>query len=401
MSELKYWVWLAELFSRGSDKPFALLDTFETPQRIFEASEEELSKTGILNPSELARVTRHSLERSEFILKECQRFRMSVVPWNDPVYPERLRHIYGAPTVLYVYGNLAGLDQEPTIGVVGTRRSSDYGNELTDILCYQLASAGMTVISGCATGIDAHAHLGTLKAGGRTVGVLGCSLNVDYPAENNGLKTSILKNGGALISEIPPGSASPRNYFPTRNRIISGLSMGVVVTEAPERSGALISLNHALDQGRDVFCVPPHDLRDPIFRGVVKPLRDGAIAVYDADDILSEYYGEYSHTLSADKAMIEFVRKPAENTPTQKAADGKTSKPKKKAEPPKPKEEVLTPELEGNVKKIYDALTEEPQYVNDLARITELSLAELLSTLTELEIDGLVTSYSGQRYSKS
>lgn len=308
MAELKYWIWLSELFSKGSDKPGALLDYFETPERIFAASAEELAVSGLVNQAETARIMRHSLERSEFILKECGRLKIRVVSLEDPLYPDRLKNIYAAPPVLYVYGDLSGMDDNVVLGVVGTRHPTEYGKTVTDELCYQLAAAGAVIVSGCAVGIDAHAHMGALKAGGRTVGVLGCGLDVDYPAENKGLKRGILKYGGALISELPPGTTVSRKYFPTRNRLISGLSLGVVVTEAPVRSGSLITLNLALEQGRDVFCVPPHDICNPLYQGVVKPLRDGATAVYDINDILFEYYGEYSHKLVADKAVIRYVR---------------------------------------------------------------------------------------------
>lgn len=406
MSELKYWVWLSELFSRGSDKPNALLDLFETPEQIFAASAEALSANGVLNAAETARVTRHSLERSEFILRECERLRIKVIPQESAAYPERLKHIYGAPAVLYCYGDLSGLDEAATLGVVGTRRPSQYGQTVTDELCYQLASAGMVIVSGCAVGIDAYAHMGTLKANGRTIAVLGCGLDVDYPSENNGLKREILRHGGALVSELPPGTGVTGKYFPTRNRLISGLSGGVLVTEAPMRSGSLITLNLALEQGRDVFCVPPHDIHDPMFRGVIKPLREGAIPVYEANDILLEYYGEYSHKLSADKAVIDFVRLANEEPPLRRVADGTTAAVRKESVKPaetektQTKEKLPEPELTGDEKTVYDALTAEPQYANDLARITGLGLSALLSALTELELEGLVTSYSGQRYSK-
>lgn len=205
MAELKYWIWLSELFSKGSDKPGALLDYFETPERIFAASAEELAVSRLVNQAETARIMRHSLERSEFILKECGRLKIRVVSLEDPLYPDRLKNIYAAPPVLYVYGDLSGMDDNVVLGVVGTRHPTEYGKTVTDELCYQLAAAGAVIVSGCAVGIDAHAHMGALKAGGRTVGVLGCGLDVDYPAENKGLKRGILKYGGALISELPPG----------------------------------------------------------------------------------------------------------------------------------------------------------------------------------------------------
>lgn len=388
-----YWIWLSELFAKGSDTPNQLLDRLGTPERIFKASVEELAALGILNAAELTRLNRHSLERAEFILKECERLKIQIAIQSDSLYPDRLRHIYGAPIVLYYYGDFSGLNDIVTLGVVGTRRPSDYGKRITDELCHQLAGAGAAIISGCAVGIDAHAHMGALKAGGKTVAVLGCGLDVDYPAENNGLKREILLHGGALITELPPGSSVSGKYFPTRNRLISGLSLGVVVTEAPLRSGATITLNLALDQGKDVFCVPPHDIHDNMFCGVVKPLREGAIPVYGAEDILDEYRSEYSHKLSAEIATADYMRHTSEEMAKRQAASRVVQKQKTDTS-------QNQPELDGIQKKVYNMLSHEPQYVNELAEASGLSLPEILSALTELEIEGLAVSYSGQRYGR-
>ncbi len=400
MTEITYWVWLSELFARGSDKPNGLLDHFETPKDIFEASADALTATGILTDAEVKRINRHSLERSEYILQECKRLKINIIPKNAKTYPERLRHIFGAPIVLYTYGSLVGLDETPTLAVIGTRHPSEYGAVLTDELCYQLATAGMAIVSGCAVGIDTQAHLGALKAGGRTIAVLGCGLDVNYPPESRELKRQIIRSGGALVTELPPGTAVSGNYFPTRNRIISGLSNGVMVTEAPIRSGALITLNHGLEQGRDVFCVPPHDIHDPIYRGVVKPLRDGAVAVYEVEDVLLEYYGEYSHKLTADKALVDYVRQinTVDSAKTQQKAEKSTEKTKQQGKKTTPKPPAVA--LNGIAKTVYDLLTDQPQYVSDLAAVAGIPLPQLLSTLTELEIEGLVASYSGQRYGK-
>lgn len=391
MSQLKYWIWLSELFPKGSDKPNMLLDAFETPEQIFAADEDQLKRSGTLTEPEMARVLRHGLERSEYIQKEAERLRMQVIPMEDPLYPARLKTIYGAPPLLYVYGDLSGIDDNVILGIVGTREPSDYGIAVTDKLSYELTAAGAAIISGCAVGIDTHAHLGALKAGGKTYGVLGCGLDIDYPTQSNKLKKQILRKGGALISELAPGTTVSGKYFPTRNRLISGLSLGVIVTEAPLRSGSVISLNHALEQGRDTFCVPPHDVYDNRFRGVVIPLRDYAKAVYDANDVLFEYYSEYSHKLTADKVVGEYIRQ---------AADEK-KEPKKADVPVVRQEAIPAVDLVGDKKTVYEALGQEPQYVNDLAEKTGLPLQAILPALTELELEGIVISYSGQRFGRA
>ena len=375
MSDLKYWIWLSELFSYGSDKPNALLDEFDTPERIFHAAEEELARTEILSKDDIARVMRHSLDRSEYIEKECEKLKISIVVQNDSRYPRRLKRIYGAPVLLYVYGDLSGIDEEVVIGVVGTREPSDYGAEVTNQLCYELAGSGVIVVSGCAVGIDANAHLGAVKAGGRTIAVLGCGLDVNYPAANHQLKRQILL----------------------------GLSLGVLVTEAPLRSGSIISLNHALEQGRDTFCIPPHDIYDARFRGVVIPLRDYAKAVYDANDILFEYYNEYSHKLTADKIVGEYMRQISDDkSQLKKVADESAYQINASAAA----EEKKAPDgaslgLTGNKLMVYNLLEAEPQYINEITAKADMPLQKVLSTITELEIDGFAVSYSGQRYGKA
>ncbi|MDD6237658.1 MAG: DNA-processing protein DprA [Clostridiales bacterium] len=402
MSDLKYWIWLSELFSRGSDKPNALLDEFDTPERIFHATEEELARTEILGKDDIARVMRHSLDRSEYIEKECEKLKISIVVQSDTRYPKRLKRIYGAPVLLYVYGNIADIDDEVVIGVVGTREPSEYGTQVTNQLCYELANSGVIIVSGCAVGIDANAHLGAVKAGKRTIAVLGCGLDINYPAANHQLKRQILLNGGALISELPPGTTVNGHYFPTRNRIIAGLSLGVLVTEAPRRSGSIISLNHALEQGRDTFCIPPHDIYDPRYRGVVVPLRDYAKAVYDANDILFEYYNEYSHKLTADKVIGDYMRQiAADRSQLKQVADEsayQTSDAVVQEKPISPDGDSLG--LTGNKLIVYNALDDEPQYINEITVKADMPLQTVLSTITELEIDGFAVSYSGQRYGR-
>ncbi len=403
MSDLRYWIWLSELFSYGSDKPNALLDEFDTPERIFHATEEELIRTELLSKDDIAKIMRHSLERSEYIENECRKLKISVVVQEDSAYPKRLKRIYGAPVLLYVYGDISGIDDEVVIGVVGTREPSEYGAEITEQLCYELAGAGVVVVSGCAVGVDASAHRGAVKAGGRTVAVLGCGLDVNYPAANYQLKREILLSGGALVSELPPGTTVNGHYFPTRNRIISGLSLGVAVTEAPLRSGSIISLNHALEQGRDTFCVPPHDIYDARFRGVVIPLRDYAKAVYDANDILFEYYNEYSHKLTADKIVGEYLRQISnDKLHLKRVADESAYRAEAGADKAKEdKASEAEANLSGNKLTIYRLLESEPQYISEITAKTDMPLQTVLSTITELEIDGLAVSYSGQRYGKA
>ncbi len=216
-------------------------------------------------------------------LEACRRLGLKVLTWADPDYPDRLRVIDYSPAVLFVKGNFLPA-QAWAVAVVGTRRPTYYGRQVARALSRDLAAGGVTVVSGLAVGIDTEAHLGALEAGGWTLAVLGSGLDQVYPWENRQLADRIAE-AGALITEFPPGTQPAAQNFPIRNRIISGLSLGVVVVEADEASGALITAGYAADQGRDVFAVPG-PITSPQSRGTNRLIQDGAGLVTGADDIL-------------------------------------------------------------------------------------------------------------------
>ncbi|MDX6765254.1 MAG: DNA-processing protein DprA [Candidatus Methylacidiphilales bacterium] len=219
-------------------------------------------------------------------LAAIARLGLRVIDQEDPAYPALLKEIYDPPLVLYYRGDLTACNRRP-IAVVGSRHTSHYGQEMAKKLAYQIAYAGLTVTSGLARGIDTFAHQGALAAKGRTVAVLGCSLDQVYPPENRALADMIAEQGGALLSEFPLGTPPDRQTFPMRNRIVSGLSTGLVVVEAGEASGALITARMALDQGRNVFAVPGR-IDQPHAKGCHRLIKEGAKLVEGVEDILNE-----------------------------------------------------------------------------------------------------------------
>lgn len=220
-------------------------------------------------------------------LEEIARLGLRVVDYEDPDYPTLLKEIYDPPLVLYVRGDLAAARRRG-IAIVGSRHTTRYGEDCAKKIAYQIAYAGLSVLSGLARGIDTFAHQGALAARGRTVAVLGCSLDRVYPAENRALADKIAEEGGVLLSEFPLGTPPDRQTFPMRNRIVSGLSQGILVVEAGETSGSLITARMALDQGRSVFAIPGR-IDSPQSRGCHRLLKDGAKLVESAEDILSEF----------------------------------------------------------------------------------------------------------------
>ena len=403
MDNRAYWIWLSLCFSYGSGKPQQLAES-EDIVSIYENRETICESVDYLTPRDGDKLRKISLERAQLILERCDELEVRVIPLNDPEYPQKLRHVYGAPLVLYVQGDISYLNDAPVITVVGTREASDYGKSVTGNLSYQLALAGAAIVSGCAVGIDEYAHRGALKAEGRTVGVLGCGHDIDYPAKNKRLKQEILNRGGALIGELPPGTSVNGKYFPVRNRIMAGLANGVLVTEAPAKSGALITARLANDLDRDVFCVPPYNIYDMKYLGVVPLLREGAKAVFDVTDILEEYTVQYEGRLDLERIARPVITVSGGESETElKVASESVYRSSRKTaykEPDGLGEKPPAPEdLTDRQKKLYEILTFEPIHVDDLTRDLGWATYEVLAVLTELEMLDLVVAHSGRRYS--
>ena len=288
MAGLKYWVWLNEVKNLSNRAKLLLLEHFGTPEEAYYADADEYRLIEGLGAKQIELLADKSLSGADKILGDCQRLGLRILTMQDADYPVRLRNIYEPPCLLYVQGQLPAFDEEVAIAMVGTRRATPYGIETAEKLAFQMAKQGALIVSGAAYGIDSSAHRGALRAGAKTVAVLGNGHDVVYPAGNEWLYRDIAASG-ALLSEYPPGTAAEGWHFPVRNRIISGLCLGTVIVEAPEeRTGALITANTALEQGRDVFAVPgPIDA--PMSRGCNRLIADGAAALTcGAWDILRE-----------------------------------------------------------------------------------------------------------------
>ncbi|HKW23797.1 MAG TPA: DNA-processing protein DprA, partial [Ktedonobacterales bacterium] len=282
----------------------------------------------------------------------------------DPAYPRLLQEIPLPPPVLYVRGTLAPAD-EWALAIVGTRRASAYGKQMTERLAGELARQAITVVSGLARGIDTAAHQAALAAGGRTIAVLGCGPDLVYPPENAKLAARIVEQG-AVITEFPPGTQPEAGNFPARNRLISGLSLGVLVTEAPETSGALITTRFAAEQGRDIFAVPGNvTSRSSV--GANRLIQDGAKMVLEVGDILSELN---LHLAPRQLELLELREALPENA------------------------------SEARLLALLDA-SDEPGHIDDLCRASGLPVAEVSGTLVMLELKGLVRLVGPMTYVKA
>jgi len=390
MSALKYWIWMTELRGLGNQTRLALLRHFGSPEDVFYADEAEILLTEGITREQAAILKDHSLTAADAILADCQRLGIRLLTLQDAEYPGRLKNIYDPPCLLYVKGRLPAFDETVAVAVVGTRDCTPYGVACAEKLGYGLTQGGAVVVSGLAKGIDAAATRGALRSGGVTVGVVGNGLDVHYPYESRYLYEDVAA-AGALISEYPPGTRPAGSHFPARNRIISGLCLATLVVEAPERSGALITAETAMEQGRDVFAVPgPIDAPKSI--GCNQLIRDGAGLVTDAWDILREYEARFPDKLRMDGARE--VPKTLGYQARQQAEP--------KAVPPSLSASRNDLNLTDDQILLLRALSdEEPALVDDLIDQTGIPTRRVLSALTVLEIENLVRQHSGKRYTRA
>lgn len=338
---------------------------------------------------------------------------VQVITLSDANYPGLLMEIPGAPPVLYLKGNPACLMPDK-VSIVGTRKASDYGRETARKIARDLADVGLAIVSGMALGIDGAAHRGALEAGGMTIAVLGSGVDVVYPEEHQQLYEEICKSG-LLISELPPGTPPLREHFPSRNRIISGLSMVTLVVEAPLNSGSLITANYALEQGRMVFAVPGN-VNSYSFRGCHKLIKDGAKLTEDADDIIAELGISKFELLKLQRGKLQESLFTEEvrgiETQEKEEQEKKPVSPRKQRvrrgdvgaveQPPSTalEEEKKTAYREEELAILNELSYDEGIHINNLARKLRLSIAELSARLTLLEIKGLVKSLPGGFYQR-
>ena len=337
-----------------------LLNHFDDLSNAWSASEAQLRSAGLRQQAvnNLLQVrTEIDLDAEMAKIKQQGAWFLTIA---DRQYPDLLRTLPDAPTVLYGRGILT-TDDRLALSMVGTRKATAYGREAATDFARQLAGNGITIVSGLAQGIDSAAHRGALDGGGRTIAVLGCGIDVMYPRDNRELALEIVQNG-AIITEFPIGTKPIAHNFPQRNRIIAGLSLGVLVVEAPQNSGALITAELALEYGREVFAVPGN-IYNPMGKGTNLLIQDGAKMVIGVQDILDELNIAYEHVQTRTVA------------------------------------EMLAPTTDVEV-QLLEQVGTDPIHVDDLARTCDLPVQIVTSTLTILELKGLVQSVGQMQYSR-
>ncbi len=357
MHDVRYWVGFNRVYGVGPAKFRALIDHFGDLETAWQAAPPELKAAGLDRKSiENLLNTRAKIDLDQEIDRVDKAGARTVI-WDDADYPPLLKSLPDAPPVLYVKGQLNTADREWTVAIVGTRRATAYGRQVTEMLATDLVHNGITIVSGLARGIDGYAHEAALRAGGRTLGVLACGIDQVYPPEHAKLAARIVEQG-ALLTEAPCGSPPEGGNFPARNRIISGLSLGTIVVEAAETSGALITSDRALEQGREVFAVPGSIFAKSSL-GTHRLLKEGATLVTSAQDVLEALNLKMVAAHSEARAVIP-------EDPTEA--------------------------------KLFVLLSNEPTHIDYLVRECGLPVAQVSSTLALMELKGMIRQIAGMQY---
>lgn len=361
----KYYIWLTLALGYTTPKLKAIHRLYSSIEEFYNGGEDEWRLSGVLSAKDIESLLKTPLSKALEVIARCNALGITIVSFDDVDYPEKLYEIYDPPAVLYVKGRMPDFSSRLAIGMVGTRKATVYGKMTSHLIAGSLAKVGVIVVSGGAVGIDSLSHIGAMEAGGVTVCVLGCGIDYPYLMENKRMRDDIAATG-ALISSYPPGYPSSKFTFPERNRIISGLCDGIVVIEAGEKSGSLITARLAMEQGRDVFAVMGN-ITSPYSKGANALIKDGAIPVTEYTDITG-YYPQYSIVAKADDPVVPI---------------------------PTHKKDIGVSEI---AKKVYACISAEPIHIDSITSESGLPVNRVLMAITELELEDLIAAEKGRMY---
>lgn len=397
----EYWIWLQKVLGYGSSMVSRVISSYGTAKQFYLAPDSERIEKCRLNKFQIERL--HKISRKEVftVLQDCAKCGINIITPEDSLYPERLLNIVDPPAVLYVKGSRFDFNGNPTVAVVGPRKISDYGAKCAYVISDTLASCGFCIVSGGALGGDSCAHMGAINAGGYTIGVLGGGIESDYLKANKDLRDEIAKNG-CLVSECPPFEGVKRGTFQRRNRLISGLSNGVVVIEGDLKSGTMITAKHAVAQNRDVFAMPgcPSLQR---YEGTNKLINDGAKMLLSTNVVINEYlhlYPDKIHEPENKTTVVDMVNSLKDVSVLQLSCEDSevlTHEPEnEERQTAKPDKGMLSDEALRVLEvfeKINGIFT-----ADDAVDKSNLSSGEVIGCVTELEICGFIEAVPGGRY---
>ncbi len=395
---MTYWIWLSKKLGYGSLKAKALIDIFGDAKSVYKLDEKQLTELGFLSSNEIKKLNEKSLTYANKIIKDCTENNINIITYDDKRFPKRLREISNPPMCLYFKGEFLDFDNIPCLSVVGQRKVSDYGKLAAWSLSARLTLGGILVVSGGAIGADSAAHLGALDVEGKTVCFLACGINFPYLKQNEKLREEISKNG-CLISEFAPNERLIKRNFHIRNRLISGISLGTIVVEAKEKSGALITAKYAYEQGRDVFVITSKP-DDPNYAGNNSLLKDGAKPIFDVVDVFNEYSFNFNDKIDIERAksvnLTEIYRK--KHPKNIEKVSQNNSKTEEICENIKFSKKNTPKGLSKNAEIVYNFINANIFTIDDLTSCG-LPFDSILAALTELEIFGVIKAIPGGRYS--
>ncbi len=415
----KIWIWITQALGYNTPKAKRLYELYPNINDFYNGGKREWKFSGILSDHDISCLSSISLSSSQKIIDRCKELGYSIITLDDEKYPVCLYNIDSPPALIYINGVLPDVDNRLTIGVVGTRRATKYGLDNSYKIGYALSKYGVAVISGGALGVDCASHRGALGADGVTVCVRGCGINSTYLADNAKMREAIAKRG-AVISEYPPDEDPRPYYFPARNRIISALSDGVVIIESGVKSGSLITANLAIEQGKEVFALLGNN--SPQNEGSNRRIKEGsAIPITDFMDILNSFDNLYATDGEVDFENISFEdiraipvkgRSPfAKSVPSNNKSKNSAAKKLKTVKDEKAEvrieienKNVSLPKHRQNLnlnvtaQRVYDFITNEPVHIDKISSELNIPVFKVLSVITELEMNGLITAMQGRRY---
>lgn len=391
---VEYWIWLQRTLGAGKKLSDFLL-YYGDPRNIYETGREKLLKSGIIDRKIIDALAEYSPSQSYSIMKQCEDNGWKIITFDHECYPPWLKKINDSPVVLYVHGDETVLKSQFSVGIVGARKASEYGIKVAKNISNSLVQAGAVIVSGGALGIDSAAHEAAIEAGGKTIAFLGCGLGYNYLEENEPLRKRISENG-AVVSEFFPFEAPTRMSFPVRNRLISGMCRGTIVVEAKIKSGSIGTANHAKKQGRPVFAVPG-EMFDLNFEGTNYLIKNGALPLFNVSDIVNYYKDLIMSENDGEMPEINYGR--SSERPAKTVSEKRVKKEKPQVDNKTQHQKVKLPDTATeNAVKLYGIITENAKTADEYVEATGMSVQDMFAAITELEIYGVVTMYSGNRY---
>ncbi len=397
MNENKlYFIWLQKALGYASEKLPAVISTFGSAEAFYKATYEQRAKTGVFTAKQLDNISSTKLHDAQQILDSCEKLNIDVICFEDENYPAQLKEIYNPPAVIYTKGKTLKLAGKKLLSVVGSRNATNYGYDIAFRFAHELSKSGLSIVSGGANGIDTMSLKGALNAQKTDViCVVATGLDICYPKANDALYEMIEKHG-TMVSEFPPGVKALPAYFPIRNRIISGISKAVLIVEAAKKSGAIITANLALEQGREVFAVPG-SINSQSSKGTNMLIKDGATPATDIDDILEVY--------SLESSREKFIMRNDERLNFEEIYLNKDEMLKKEFKIQKKFKETMVEKtslknLSDNAKKLYDILTSEAVPIDELAKKTQMDIINAQTAAMELLLESYAYTDQNGRYYK-